>query len=306
MELFEKVFSWQEFLDIFNSGTFISIISNTSNEDRNFDREFLNEINKKFHSKHFQISYEAENNKLSYDNGLYPLEKGLLNLIDQIVEHPILINITTMNLQVLGLLLKFLKTNDKNLIVYCMYTEPDRYARAKANRKKFDLHRRMKSTKPIQGYLNFDIDQKPKKKWVPFLGFEGDRALQVRDDFDFIDYIPVITLPSYKPTWQNIIIHQNLPLLHNLGSDSIQYVEADSFMSAYRKLENLNSVYEDYLLRVSPFGTKINAMGIFLYALNHEGKIDIIYDNPIEDDAIISKNVGETHIFDISEFLYYE
>lgn len=47
-------------------------------------------------------------------------------------------------------------------------------------------------------------------------------------------------------------------------------------------------------------------MGILLYALRHERKMDIVYDNPIEDGSAISEESGNTHIFDITEFLRIE
>lgn len=305
MGLFEKVFSWHEFIEIFDDKEQLTLIWNKSGETRNSNNEFLTALHNKFCCTEYTLVYKADEGVLQYDKDELPLRRGIASLINKLEMIPVLVNITTMNLQVLGFLLKALK-NSSVTEVYCMYTEPKCYAVLKNSEKDigcyFDLHKSMKSVGSLIGYVSMNVEKKP-AKWVPFLGFEGDRAQQVREIYDFKECIPIITLPSYRPLWQNFIIRQNLSLLDSIGGNSLRYVEADSFVSAYEELEYLSAIYHDCLLRVSPFGTKINAMGIFLYALNHEGEIDIVYDNPIEGDAAISEEVGKTHIFDISEFM---
>ncbi len=301
MNLFEKEFSWLEFVDKCAEGQALAIISNTSQEKRNYLQGFLDAIHKKCNSTDIALLYDPDKDILRINSKEFNVPAGIKELLDSLSNSPLIINISTMNLRLLGALLKYLRFADFSK-VYCLYTEPKKYARNRETGGDFDLYRRMKSYDPIQGYVSTNVENKP-EKWVPFLGFEGDRAMQIRELYDFDDCVPVITLPSYKPAWQNFIIRENLSLLNGVGSSSIHYVEADSILDAYDKIEKLSNLYSNSLLRISPFGTKINSLGILLYALTHEGEIDIVYDNPIEDGAAISEDIGQTHIFDISEYI---
>lgn len=300
-KLFEKEFTPDEFFKRLCSTDEITFLSNQSSEKRSCPQAVIDDLHSQCNCKDVIVQYNSENETITFNQKTYQLSEGVKLLLDTLESKPLLINITTMNLQMLGVLLKQL-TNYKFPVIYCMYTEPERYARSFGEEQAFDLHHRLKSIGALQGYYASNYDQKP-EKWIAFLGFEGNRAAQVYDSYDFPDCIFVITLPSYKPIWQNFIIRENLNLLNGTEDNTLQYVSANSFVDAYEKLENLKSTYKNYFLRVSPFGTKINAMGILLFALKHEGEMDIVYDNPMEDDAIVSKGIGNTHIFDITEFL---
>lgn len=299
--MFEKEYSWHEFVDKCDNNQNITLLWNQSQEKRNYLQEFYDAIHKKCKSTDVAFTYNPDNDKLVIEEKAYSIPTGIRKLLENTQNTPIVINITTMNLKLLGALLKYIK-HASYANIYCLYTEPKRYARKQESSGIFDLYRRMKSYEPIQGYVSMNISRRP-EKWVPFLGFEGDRAIQIRELYDFTDCVPVITLPSYRPIWQNFIIRENLPLLGGLGCDSIHYVEADSILAAYEELTRLSDVYKTSLLRVSPFGTKVNALGILLYALIHEGEIDIVYDNPIEDGAAISVDIGNTHVYDITEYI---
>ena len=299
--MFEKEFSDKEFLEKCNTYSEITILRNESSEKRNNIVGFLDELDKTCFCNNIVFSYDPDEDKIAFDSEKRSLSDGMKKLLEGTENSPLLIVISTMNLHLLGTLLRHLKYS-KHKEVFCVYTEPKRYARNTEPKRDFDLYRRMKSFDPIPGFVSMNYDDKP-EKWIPFLGFEGDRALQVREQYDFDDYVPVLTLPSYKPIWQNFIIRENMILLDGVKDNSIHYVEADSVLAAYEELDSLAKTYRDKHLRVTSFGTKINALGILLFSLSHEGTIDIIYDNPVEDGAAFSEEVGETHVFDISEFI---
>ena len=298
---FEKKLSDIEFIDKCSLEQRITVVWNESSEKRNYIESFFDRLHHKCECRDIKLFYNPDNDRLQVDKEEKCPASAIKSLLDNMETEILLLNISTMNMRLLGAVLKYLKYSDYKK-VYCVYTEPKRYARIHEHRGEFDLYRRMKSFAPIQGYISTNIDNKP-EKWIPFLGFEGNRALQVREEYDFNDYIPVITLPSYKPIWQNFIIRENLTLLDGVKGNTIRYIEADSFLAAYEELERLADIYKDNQLRVTSFGTKINALGILLYLLNHEGVIDLIYDNPIEDGAVYSEEIGRTHVFDISELI---
>lgn len=299
--MFEKEFSEEEFLEKCKNYHDITILRNESSEKRNDIVDFLKKIDNTCICHNIIFVYDANEDKLVLDNGSESLSRGMRKLLDGSEKNPLLVVISTMNLRLLGTLLKYLKYSEHQE-VFCAYTEPKKYARDTEPQRGFDLYRRMKSFEPIPGYVSTNIENKP-EKWIPFLGFEGNRALQVREQYDFDDYVPVLTLPSYKPIWQNFIIRENLLLLDGVKDNTIHYVEANSVLAAYEELERLTEIYTNKQLRVTSFGTKINALGILLFSLCHEGIIDIIYDNPVEAGAVYSEETGPTHIFDISEFI---
>ena len=299
--MFEKEFSEKEFIEKCREYSIITILRNESSEKRSEIEGFLNDLGDVCLCKNVVFNYNPDENKVSYNEEKNVLSKGMKALLEGSDDYPLLVVISTMNLRLLGTLLMHVK-HSRHKEVFCVYTEPKRYARNTKPKKDFDLYRRMKSFAPIPGFVSANIDNKP-EKWIPFLGFEGDRALQVREQYDFDDYVPVLTLPCYKPIWQNFIIRENLKLLEDARDNSVHYVEADSVLAAYEELERLTDIYKNNQLRVTSFGTKINALGVLLFSLCHEGVIDLIYDNPVEDGSTFSEDAGRTHVFDISEFI---
>ena len=73
-------------------------------------------------------------------------------------------------------------------------------------------------------------------------------------------------------------------------------------MSAYNYLKRVVHASPDLYVRVSPLGTKINALGALLFSLNNKSTVEILYDNPIAEGKI-SEDCGNTYVFDISEVI---
>lgn len=134
-----------------------------------------------------------------------------------------------------------------------------------------------------------------------FLGFDGKRVEQINDRYEFSDIVPVITLPSYKPGWQNYALQENIDIIKTLERKP-EYIIANSFLSAYNYLEKIVTSYPNSYLRITPLGTKINALGAILFALNNMKNVELLYDNPKEEGKI-STECGKTYIFDISEII---
>ena len=70
-------------------------------------------------------------------------------------------------------------------------------------------------------------------------------------------------------------------------------------------MERVVRASPELYIRVSPLGTKINALGALLFSLNSKQNIEILYDNPIAEGRI-SENYGNTYVFDISEVINQE
>ena len=96
-------------------------------------------------------------------------------------------------------------------------------------------------------------------------------------------------------------LQENIDIIKTLERKP-EYIIANSFLSAYNYLEKIVTSYPNSYLRITPLGTKINALGAILFALNNMKNVELLYDNPKEEGKI-STECGKTYIFDISEII---
>lgn len=299
---FEKMFLPDEFLQ-FNNDSSINIVYSVGKEMRSDNTSFFKKLQNKCNCTGFPIDYVYEEDAFYYSKCRYNIKQDIEQFLKSFnKEDPLLIDITTMNLRLLGAFLSKIKKLNFTT-VYCLYTEPGRYSKnvdSADNIDRFDLYRKFKGIEAIPGFLRAN-DKGLNVKCIAFLGFDGKRIEQLREKYEFQDMVPVVTLPSYKPGWHNYALHENLDTIKNVDRKP-EYVIANSFLSAYNYLGKVQVSSPNTYIRVIPFGTKINCLGVLLYVLNHKEGIDIIYDNPIEEGKISDKR-GNTYIFDISEII---
>lgn len=235
-----------------------------------------------------------------------------LQSIDKTID--LIIDITNIEIRFLGILLYHLK-KEHFCSVFCLYIMPERYKKKNPQTSKqkeekdekhelFDLYNNIGVLRGINGYL-VENDNNLKEKNIILLGFEGGRTNRLCEQKDIKSLLPVITLPAFKPGWQNYALAANQEVLKKAtSSNNLEYIAADSILSIYQKMNQWYTAYSDqFFLRISPLGTKINALGMLLYILNHPGSFDILYDNPME-----TKSNTEGHrdyiYFEITEILY--
>ncbi len=302
---FEKMFFWEEFLCLYSKDK-LNFIGNSSSEKRSDNTEQINKLNEQCKCIYYFFHYDYEEDSFECNNEKYDLKSQtfvFLRVLDKNI--PVILNITSMNLRLMGtLLFNIKKIGFKE--VYCLYTEPLRYCKnINENEKeefvdRFDLYKKFRGIDPIPGFLRAN-DDKLEEKWIAFLGFDGKRVEQINDRYEFADIVPIITLPSYKPGWQNYALQENIDIIKTIERKP-EYIVANSFLSAYDYLEKLKNAYPKTYLRITPLGTKINALGAILFCLNNVKNIELLYDNPKEEGKI-STECGKTYIFDISEIL---
>lgn len=302
---FEKMFFWEEFL-CFYSKDKLNFIGNSSSEKRSENTEKINKLNEQCKCIYFFLNYDYEEDSFECNNEKYDLKFQTFTFLHKLDRNiPVILNITSMNLRLMGtLLFNIKKIGFKE--VYCLYTEPLRYCKNIDGSDKeefvdrFDLYKKFRGIEPIPGFLRSN-DDKLDEKWIAFLGFDGKRVEQINDRYDFADIVPVITLPSYKPGWQNYALQENIDIIKSVERKP-EYIIANSFLSAYDYLEKMKNIYPKTYLRVTPLGTKINALGAILFCLNNVHNVELLYDNPKEEGKI-SIECGKTYIFDISEMI---
>lgn len=302
---FEKMFFWEEFL-CFYSKEKLNFIGNLSSEKRSENTGKINKLNEQCKCTYFFLDYDYEEDTFECNNEKYDLKSKTFIFLQKFDKNiPIILNITSMNLRLMGTLLFNIKKIGF-IEVYCLYTEPLRYCKNLNGSDKwefvdrFDLYKKFRGIEPIPGFLRAN-DDKLDEKWIAFLGFDGKRVEQINDRYDFADIVPVITLPSYKPGWQNYALQENIDIIKSVERKP-EYIIANSFLSAYDYLEKMKNIYPKTYLRVTPVGTKINALGAILFCLNNVHNVELLYDNPKEEGKI-STECGKTYVFDISEVI---
>ncbi len=230
----------------------------------------------------------------------------LFNTLDK--STPLIIDITNIDIRVLGVFLFNLKKLKFSCVV-CLYITPLKYVKNPKyleqddeEDNQFDLYNGIGIKRGINGYL-VDNDNNLLEKNIILLGFEGDRVRRLCEEGNIDVPIPVITLPAIKPGWQNYALVANKDVLKKLPSrTSVEYIAADSIISIYNKMNEWKNAYSENFLRISPLGTKVNALGVLLYVLTNPKSFDILYDNPEERK---SNTIGADNYlyYDITEYL---
>ncbi|MBA7644564.1 hypothetical protein ES703_52308 [subsurface metagenome] len=118
---------------------------------------------------------------------------------------------------------------------------------------------------------------------VLFLGFEPERSLAVWKHFNPAKTIALITNP---PRYDNLnylkYAEKNNSYLLSQSSVELRNVPADNPYAAKKVLE---AIYEEIRassnMIIGPFGTKPQAVGVFLFCLEHP-KIQVIYSLPVK------------------------
>ncbi len=118
---------------------------------------------------------------------------------------------------------------------------------------------------------------------VLFLGFESERSLMVWKHFNPAKTLALITNP---PRYGNVdylrYAQKNNSYLLSQPSVELRDVPADNPYAARRVLE---AIYDDirgsFNMVIGPFGTKPQAVGVFLFCLEHP-KVQVVYSFPVE------------------------
>lgn len=304
-QYFEKFYYLDEFKDLCLKGK-IYYIGNVSMEQRANNEKIINELLKKCSCDPVLLKYDYEKDSFLYNGIQHNLKSDTNKIFTNWDKNlPIFLNITSLNLRLLGTLLYHVKKL-KFKKVYCIYTEPLRYCKNEAGMgeqeyvDRFDLYKKFRGVESIPGFLR-ENDDNLSERWVAFLGFERKRLEQIYEIYDFNNIVPVITLPSYQPGWHNYVFDENLDII-KLADRKPEYIIANSYMSAYNYLYRITHASPDFYVKVSPLGTKINALGALLFSLNYKKNVEILYDNPILEGKI-SEGCKDTYVFDISEVI---
>jgi len=118
---------------------------------------------------------------------------------------------------------------------------------------------------------------------VLLLGFEPERSLAVWKHFNPVKTIALITNP---PRYGNLdylkYAKENNAYLLSQPSIEVRNVPADSPYGVRKTLEDIYSETRDsFNMVIGPFGTKPQAIGVFLFCLEHP-KVQVVYSVPVK------------------------
>lgn len=205
------------------------------------------------------------------------------------------IDITTFTKKHLMLLLNYLDKNNFFDATRIFYSEPKNYTANLYLPMSFGIL-------PIYTVTGFVTTQSLNKQnlLAIFLGYEGDRAMALVNNFEPNETILIIPDPPYHPEWKGRTEEMNRNLIEIIGSEKVESIDSLNPHSMLKKLECLFGIDGKYDLRkyhcsISPLGTKPQALGLYLFWRQHKGKFSIVYAPPcIHNEAFYSKGIGRT------------
>jgi len=278
-----------------------SIIFNFQETDPENKKEFFIKIIKSnlYHTSNEVHIFDAPS--VSHPkNGI----KKFFNFVEKndviLSDRKIIIDITVIPKAYFFLLIKVLKEKYDVKKIDIIYTEPEKYSNSQEG--KIILTEGLDRIESIPGFSGSSVYSKD--ALIVFLGFEGNRSLEV---FHFVN--PDITyaingFPSYKPGWHKISLEANMRFLKLSGaSNNLFFAPAidpfDNKNVLYQIIEDINRKNEKMNIIIAPLGTKMQALGVLLLGL-YDASVKVIYPFPSVYKADYSHKYGLTNILKIN------
>lgn len=223
------------------------------------------------------------------------LKKEDIDLSDK----KLVIDITVFTKPYFFLLFKVLKEKFGLYRFHVVYTEPERYRRRTSDTGEIILTEGLDRIESIPGFVGSCVNSKD--SLIVLLGFEGKRSIEV---FHIVE--PEITyaingFPSYQPGWHKISLEANMRFLNeSKASNRLFFAPAiDPFETkkvVSQVVEEIRENNQDTNITIAPLGTKMQAFGVLLYALQ-DANIKVIYPFPSTYKPDYSFRYGPSHIF---------
>lgn len=207
----------------------------------------------------------------------------------------IVIDISCVRIPDVFSILKILKLNNHTKPITCFYSIPYDYEYFAGD---FSYKSSLGDLQnyELTGYGGeYDPDD-PNSTYIVFLGFEGALSLKVLEKAAYKRLTFVNILPAHSQKYKDISILNNRSSIKGKKYYSILSAPADNPFEVYNFLEQKYS--EESSICISPLGTKPIALGVCLFALNHE-RVRIVY--PISDvySPHITNNVTKTLVYEL-------
>lgn len=117
---------------------------------------------------------------------------------------------------------------------------------------------------------------------IVFLGFEGERAFAIWEHFEPQRAIGFIGNPGFRPAYVNKAEELNEAFLHEKGVEKRE-VSAIDYEDVCQQLESVWKNNQGRDLLISPLGTKIQAVGVYLFKRNNPNcAAQVVYASPLK------------------------
>lgn len=201
------------------------------------------------------------------------------------VDRPLYLDITGLSNHVWPALLKV--ALDSGFRVQVMYVEPRDYAYSASPRENvfFDLSELISGISPIPQFNNLREPDEEEVSLIPLLGFEGARFKHLLEDIqpESGNVSPVIGVPGFRAEYPFYSYQGNqMPLKDSDAWQDVRFAKANCPFSLYYCLQDIATDYsENQFFRIGLIGTKPHALGAVLYCLEHQERVELIYDHTI-------------------------
>ena len=185
--------------------------------------------------------------------------------------------------------------------VRVLYAEPDDYKThpSPASANLFDLSVSFGGLSPLPGFAKLvgPGDGEP-ALFVPFLGFEGNRAERIINQLEPPPrVIPIVGAPGFQINYPAITVACNRAFLSEFDCNAdIRLAKASCPFEAYDALVSIRRDFPDHYLYIAPVGTRPHALGAIHYAIANESHCEILFDHPVRQSNRTSGR-GIIHIF---------
>lgn len=212
------------------------------------------------------------------------------------VNKKIVVDISCIRIPDIFSLMKILKLNMHRQNIPCIYSVPYDYEYYAGD---FSYKSSLGDLQnyELTGYGGEYDSADQTSTYVVFLGFEGALSLKVLEEATYANLDFVNSLPSLSQKYKDISIVNNRSAITGKTPASMLYAPADNPFEVYNFLEHRYSDLSSVC--VSPLGTKPVALGVCLFALEHEN-VRIVY--PVSDvySQRMANKVVKTWVYDIA------
>lgn len=163
-----------------------------------------------------------------------------------------------------------------------IYTEPERYKLEEPESSEIILTEGLDRVESIPGFEG--STQGSKDALIVILGFEGKRSLEVFQTVNPETTYAINGFPSFQAGWHRKSLEANMRFLNeSRASDHLFFAPATDPFETKSVLSDIvkrvKSENEDMNIVVAPLGTKLQAFGVLLYALENRSA-KVIYPFP--------------------------
>jgi hypothetical protein len=184
-----------------------------------------------------------------------------------------------------------------------IYAEPTAYRRhpSPSSATVFHLSESFRGIYPLPGFARLTApESETSTVLVTFLGFEGMRARHIAMTLDsFPRVVPVVGLPGFQLDLPSFTVCGNREFLDDVRAFAdIRFCRANCPFRAYQTLTDIRTDNPACYMYIAPVGTKPHALGAVLFALDHPGDTELVYDHPVRSKAR-STGIEAIHVYDI-------